>query len=204
MTKRLSAKYKSNRRFGVNLWGRPKSPFNRRESRPGVHGQRRTKLSDYGRQLMAKQKLRFYYGNISEKQFRRYYKESVRQKGDSSENLIGLLERRLDAVVYRAKFVITVFAARQFINHGHVLVNGKKVNISSYLVKANDIISIAEKSKDLTIVIEAQNNQERELPDYIQETGNASTVTYLRVPMFSEVPYPVQMDPKPVIEYYSL
>ena len=157
MTKRKESKYKLDRRMGQNIWGRPKSPVNRREYGPGQHGQRRKgKLSDYGVQLRAKQKLRGYYGNISEKQFRGIYDEAIRMKGDSGANMIGLLERRLDAVVYRAKFVPTVFAARQFINHGHVKVNGKRVNIPSYRVKVGDVIEVKEKSKELALVFEAR------------------------------------------------
>ena len=127
MTKRQSAKYKIDRRMGENIWGRPKSPVNKREYGPGQHGQRRKgKASDFGIQLKAKQKLKGYYGNLTEKQFSRTYTEAARRKGNTAENLISLLEARLDAVVYRAKFVPTVFAARQFVNHGHVLVNGKR------------------------------------------------------------------------------
>ena len=155
MTKRIKSKYKLNRRLGENLWGRPKSPVNKREYGPGEHGQRRRKPSDFGIQLLAKQKLRGYYGNITEKQFRNIYAEASRRAGDTSENLIGLLERRLDAVVYRMKFVPTVFAARQFVNHGHVKVNGKRVNIPSYRVSDGDVIEVKEKSRQLAIVLEA-------------------------------------------------
>ncbi|MCW9001161.1 MAG: 30S ribosomal protein S4, partial [Rhodospirillales bacterium] len=156
MTKRIQAKHKIDRRLGVNLWGRPKSPFNVREYGPGQHGQRRRRRpSDYGTQLAAKQKLKGYYGNISEKQFRRYYQEAVRRKGDTSENLISILECRLDAVVYRMKFVPTVFASRQLVNHGHVRVNGKRVNIGSYMVKEGDVIELREKAREIPMVMEA-------------------------------------------------
>ena len=164
MTKRAESKYKINRRLGVNLWGRPKSPINKREYGPGQHGQRRKKPSDFGVQLMAKQKLKGYYGNISEKQFRKYYEEAVRRKGDTSENLIELLERRLDAVIYRLKFAITPFASRQFVNHGHVQVNGKRVNIASYLVKDGDVIEVREKSKQLAMLLDATQSTERDVP----------------------------------------
>ncbi|MEE4011670.1 30S ribosomal protein S4 [Roseibium sp. FZY0029] len=204
MSKRHSVKYKIDRRMGENIWGRPKSPANKREYGPGQHGQRRKgKLSDFGVQLRAKQKLKGYYGNISEKQFRKVYAEASRMKGDTSENLIGLLERRLDAIVYRAKFVPTVFAARQFINHGHVKVNGKRVNISSYQIRPGDVIEVREKSKQLALVLEATQSAERDVPDYLDVDHNKMTATYSRVPSFSDVPYPVQMEPNLVVEFYS-
>ena len=202
MTKRIQAKHKIDRRLGQNIWGRPKSPVNRREYGPGQHGQRRKgKLSDFGTQLRAKQKLKGYYGNISEKQFRGYYHEALRLKGDSGENLIGLLERRLDAVVYRAKFVATVFAARQFVNHGHVRVNGRRVNISSYQVKVGDVIEVKDASKQLAIVLEANQLAERETPDYMEVDHKKMTAKFTRVPGLTEVPYPVQMEPSLVIEF---
>ena len=203
MGKRLASKYKIDRRLGVNLWGRPKSPVNKRETGPGQHGGRRKKPTDFGTQLMAKQKLKGYYGNIGEKQFRRYYAEAMRLKGDSGQNLIGILERRLDAVVYRAKFSPTVFSARQIINHGHVLVNGKKVNIPSYMLKEGDIVEICEKSRKIAIIMEAAASPERDIPDYIDVDPSAFKATYLRIPSIDEVPYPVTMEPSLVIEYYS-
>lgn len=203
MTKRLESKYKIDRRLGVNLWGRPKSPLNVRAYGPGQHGQRRSKPSDYGLQLTAKQKLKGYYGNITERQFARLYAEAVRRRGDTSENLIGLLESRLDAVVYRMKFVPTVFAARQFVSHGHVLVNGKRVNIPSYLVKAGDVVEVRQKAKELAIVLEAVQLAERDVPDYLNVDHKAMKGTYVRVPTLLEVPYPVQMEPNLVVEYYS-
>jgi small subunit ribosomal protein S4 len=204
MTKRLNAKYKIDRRMGENIWGRPKSPVNKREYGPGQHGQRRKgKMSDFGTQLKAKQKLKGYYGNISEKQFRGYYAEAVRLKGDSGANLIGLLERRLDAVVYRAKFVPTVFAARQFVNHGHVKVNGKKVNIASYQVKVGDLIEVKEVSRQLAVVMEAVTLAERDVPDYFEVDHAKFTAKMTRIPGPSDVPYPVSMEPNLVVEYYS-
>ncbi len=203
MTKRLSSKYKIGRRLGVNLWGRPKSPTNRRDYRPGQHGQRRRKTSDYGTQLAAKQKLRGYYGNITERQFRRVYKEAVRCRGDTGENLVGLLERRLDATVYRMKFVPTVFAARQFVNHGHVLVNGRRVNIPSYRVSEGDVIEVRERSRELAGVLEAIESAERDVPDYIEVDYKKMRGVFLRTPELADVPYPVQMEPNLVIEYYS-
>ncbi len=203
MSKRSASKYKIDRRLGVNLWGRSKSPYNKREYGPGEHGQRRFKISDYGLQLRAKQKLKGYYGNIGERQFRRYYHDAVRRKGDTGENLIGLLESRLDAAVYRLKFVPTVFAARQIVNHGHVRVNGKRVNIPSYRVKEGDEIEIKEKSRELPIVLEAMESPERDVPDYYTVDYNKMLGTFLRVPQLAEVPYPVQMEPNLVIEYYS-
>ena len=204
MTKRMESKYKLDRRMGQNIWGRPKSPVYLREYGPGQHGQRRkSKLSDYGVQLKAKQKLRGYYGNISEKQFRGIYDEAIRMKGDSGANMIGLLERRLDAVVYRAKFVPTVFAARQFINHGHVKVNGKRVNISSFRVKVGDVVEVKEKSQQMNLVLEAQALTERDVPDYIDVDGGKLTAKMSRIPVFTDVPYPVQMEPHLVVEYYS-
>jgi len=203
MSKRTQSKYKINRRLGVNLWGRPKSPINVRETRPGQHGQRRRKESDFGLQLMAKQKLKGYYGNITEKQFRRYYKEAVRRRGDTSENLIGILERRLDAVVYRMRFVPTVFAARQFVNHGHIRVNGQRVNIPSYLVKDGDVVEVREKSRDIPMVLEAVASPERDLPDYIEVDYKKMKGSFIRQPILADVPYPVQMEPNLVIEFYS-
>ncbi|MBW8619470.1 MAG: 30S ribosomal protein S4 [Hyphomicrobiales bacterium] len=204
MTKRIDAKHKIDRRLGENIWGRPKSPVNRREYGPGQHGQRRKgKMSDFGTQLRAKQKVKGYYGNISEKQFRRYYHEALRLKGDSGENLIGLLERRLDAVVYRAKFVATVFAARQFINHGHVKVNGRRVNIGSYQLKVGDVVEVKESSRELAVVLEATQLPERDTPDYIEVDHKKMTAKFVRVPALSDVPYPVQMEPSLVIEFYS-
>lgn len=203
MSKRVSSKYKINRRLGVNLWGRPKSPVNSRDYGPGEHGQRRKKPSDYGLQLMAKQKLKGYYGNVSEKQFRKYYQEAVRRRGDTSQNLIGILERRLDAVVYRMKFVPTVFASRQFVNHGHIKVNGKKVNIPSYMVKEGDVIEVREASRQIPMVLLATESSEREIPDYIEVNHQRMTGSFIRQPKLEDVPYPVQMEPNLVIEYYS-
>ncbi len=204
MSKRHSAKYKLDRRLGENLWGRPKSPVNRREYGPGQHGQRRKgKLSDFGVQLRAKQKLKGHYGNISEKQFRRIYAEASRLKGDTSERLIGLLESRLDAIVYRAKFVPTPFAARQFVSHGHVSVNGRRVTVASYRCKPGDVIELREKAKQLAIVLEATQSGERDVPDYLDADHHKMVVKYVRVPALSDVPYPVHMEPNLVVEYYS-
>jgi len=204
MSKRHSQKYKIDRRMGENLWGRPKSPVNSRSYGPGQHGQRRkSKVSDFGLQLRAKQKLKGYYGNITEKQFRRTFDEASRRKGNAAENLIGLLESRLDALVYRAKFVPTVFAARQFVNHGHVLVNGKRVNIASYRCKVGDVVEVRERSRSMALVLEALESAERDIPDYIDLDAKAMKVTFVRIPEFAEVPYPVQMEPNLVVEFYS-
>jgi small subunit ribosomal protein S4 len=204
MTKRHEAKYKLDRRMGENIWGRPKSPVNKREYGPGQHGQRRKgKVSDYGVQLRAKQKLRGYYANISEKQFRSTYDEAIRMKGDSGANMIGLLEQRLDAVIFRSKFVPTVWAARQFVNHGHIKVNGKRVNIASYRVKVGDVVEVKESSKQLAIVIEATQLAERDVPDYIEVDHSKMTAKFARIPQLNEVPYAVMMEPHLIIEYYS-
>ena len=204
MSKRQQSKYKINRRLGVNLWGRPKSPFNKREYGPGEHGQaRRRKPSDFGIQLKAKQKLKGYYGNITEKQFRRTYEEAVRRRGDTIENLIGLLEQRLDAVIYRLKFVPTVFSARQFISHGHVSVNGQRVTIPSFRVRENDVIEVRERSREIPMVLEAMESPERDVPDYLDVDYGKMRGSFVRVPSFAEVPYPVQMEPNLVIEFYS-
>ncbi|MAE50646.1 MAG: 30S ribosomal protein S4 [Micavibrio sp.] len=201
--KRLSSKHKIDRRVGANLWGRAKSPYNMRQSGPGMHGQRRGKLSDFGLQLMAKQKLKGYYGNIGEKQFRRYFKEADRLRGDTGQNLVGLLERRLDAVVYRANFVPTVFAARQFINHKHVFVNGKIVNIPSYQVQEGDVIEVKEASRQLPMVLQATQQPEREVPEYVDVDTKAFKATFIRTPKLEDIPYPVQMEPNLVVEFYS-
>jgi small subunit ribosomal protein S4 len=205
MTKRITAKHKIDRRLGCNLWGRPKSPFNKRTSRPGQHGAtgHRRKLSDYGTQLFAKQKLRFYYGDLTEKQFRRIFDKASNIKGDTSEILIELLERRLDAIVYRMKFVPTIFAARQLVNHGHVKVNGKRVNIASYSVKDGDEIALKDQSKEMIIVQEAIISQEREIPEYLEVDIKEFKGRFLRAPLMHDVPYPVTMEPNLVIEYYS-
>lgn len=204
MTKRTAAKYKIDRRMGENIWGRPKSPVNRREYGPGQHGQRRKgKMSDFGLQLRAKQKLKGHYGDLTEKQFRRIYAEAERRKGDTGENLVGLLERRLDAVVYRAKFVPTIFAARQFVNHGHVEVNGTKVNIPSYRVKEGDLIALRSKAKDMALVLEAVQSAERDTPDYIDVDHSKLTATFVRTPALGDIPYAVMMEPNLVVEYYA-
>jgi small subunit ribosomal protein S4 len=204
MTKRQSAKHKIDRRMGENIWGRPKSPVNKREYGPGQHGQRRKgKMSDFGIQLKAKQKLKGYYANISERQFSKVYEEASRMKGDTSENLIGLLERRLDAIVYRAKFVPTMFAARQFVSHGHVKVNGRRVTIASMRIKAGDALELTTKSKELAVVLEAVQLAERDVPDYVEVDHKAMTAKLVRVPALADVPYPVQMEPHFVVEYYS-
>lgn len=204
MTKRTESKFKINRRLGVNLWGRAKSPINKHDYGPGQHGQRRKqKPTDFGIQLMAKQKLKGYYGNIGEKQFRKYYDEAVRRKGDTSENLIELLERRLDAVVYRLKFALTPFASRQFINHGHVHVNGKRVNIPSFLVRDGDEIEVREKSKQLAVVLDSTQSTERDVPEYLDVDHRAMKGKFNRAPKLTDVPYPVQMEPNLVVEFYS-
>ncbi|MCR9146889.1 MAG: 30S ribosomal protein S4 [Rhodobacteraceae bacterium] len=204
MTKRTAAKYKIDRRMGENIWGRAKSPVNRREYGPGQHGQRRKgKISDFGLQLRAKQKLKGYYGDLTEKQFRRIFKDAERQRGDTGELLIGLLERRLDAVVYRAKFVPTIFAARQFVNHKHVRVNGQIVNIPSYRVKEGDVIEVRDRSKQMASILEATQLAERDVPDYIDADHSKLTATFVRVPTLGDVPYPVMMEPNLVIEFYA-
>ena len=203
MSKRLKSKYKINRRLRCNLWGRPKSPYNRREYGPGQHGQRRRKPSDYSIQLQAKQKLKGYYGNIGEKQFKKYYNEAVRRKGDTGQNLVGILECRLDAVLYRAKLVPTVFSARQTINHGHVLLNGKRCNIASVLLKPGDEITLKDKAKTIPAVLDAIASVERDVPEYVEADHNKFSAKFVRVPSLDEVPYPVQMEPNLVVEYYS-
>lgn len=201
--KRPQAKYKIDRRLGCNLWGRPKSPYNKRQTGPGMHGARRGKPTDFGIQLFAKQKLKGHYGNIGEKQFRRYYQEASRLRGDTGQNLIGLLESRLDAVIYRAKFVPTVFAARQFVSHGHILVNGKKINVPSYQVKEGDVIEVKESSKQLALVQIASEEPSREIAEYIDVDVKARKATFLRTPKLEDVPYAVQMEPHLVVEFYS-
>ena len=203
MTKRAAAKYKIDRRLGQNIWGRPKSPVNKREYGPGQHGQRRKgKMSDFGIQLRAKQKLKGYYGDVTEKQFKRTYQEAARMKGDTGQNLIGLLEQRLDMVVYRAKFAPTIFAARQLVSHGHLRVNGVKCNVASRRVNAGDVVSLGPKAKEMALVIEAQSLPERDIPDYVAPDGN-DKITFTRVPTLDEVPYPVTMEPNLVVEFYS-
>lgn len=203
MTKRTASKYKVTRRLGVNLWGRPKASISKRDSAPGQHGGRRRKPSDYGVQLMAKQKLKAYYGNIGERQFHRYYQEAARRKGDTSENLIELLERRLDAVAYRMKFAITPFAARQLVSHGHLTVNDKRINIPSYLVKDGDVVEVREKSKQLAPVLDAAQSSERDVPEYLEVDHRTMKGRFLRPPKLADVPYPVQMEPNIVVEFYS-
>ena len=203
MSKRSSAKYKLDRRMGENIWGRPKSPVNKREYGPGQHGQRRKgKMSDFGIQLRAKQKLKGYYGDVTEKQFKRAYEDASKMKGDTSQSLIGLLEQRLDMIVYRAKFAPTIFAARQLVNHGHVLVDGEKCNIGSRRIKPGQTVSLRAKAQEMALVMEAQSLAERDIPDYVSPDG-ASKITFTRVPTLDEVPYPVKMEPNLVVEFYS-
>ncbi len=203
MSKRHNAKLKCNRRLGVNLWGREKSPFNTRPQRPGQHGKGMHKNTEYGTQLLAKQKLKMYYGDITEKMFKKYFEKATKQKGDASQNAIGLLERRLDSVVYRLKFVPTIFAARQFVNHGHVRVNGKKVNIASYLVEEGDVIAVGESSKNIPMVLEASSSAERQVPDYMKVDYKKLEGQFIRVPKLEEIPYPVKMEPQVIVAYYS-
>tara|TARA_B100001167_G_C16645162_1_gene245982 strand:+ start:13 stop:630 length:618 start_codon:yes stop_codon:yes gene_type:complete len=204
MTKRLASKHKVDRRLKVNLWGRPKSPFNSRNYPPGQHGKsKRGKPSDYGTQLEAKQKMKFYYGNMNERQFRNVYRKAIQKRGNTSENLVAFLESRLDTVIYRAKFAITVFSARQLINHGHIKVNGKKVSIPSYMVKAEDSIEVKEKSKEIANITGALTSKEREVPEYIQMDEKNKKAKLIRIPKFSDIPYPTIMEPNLVIEYYS-
>jgi small subunit ribosomal protein S4 len=204
MSRRHSAKYKIDRRVGENIWGRPKSPVNKRPTRPGQHGAgRRGKLSDFGLQLQAKQKLKFHYGDITEKQFRKTYEEAARRKGNTAENLIGLLEARLDAFVYRSKFTPTIFSARQFVNHGHVTVNGVKTNIPSYRLKPGDVVQVKEKSRNMALVLEALGSPERDVPDYIDIDPKAMSATLVRLPELGDVPYAAKMEPNLVVEYYS-
>ena len=204
MTKRLASKHKVDRRLKVNLWGRPKSPFNSRNYKPGQHGKAtKGKRSDYGTQLEAKQKLKSYYGNMNERQFRNVFRKALKKRGNTTENFIGLLERRLDTVIYRAKFALTVFSARQLINHGHIKINGKKVNIPSFMLREKDTVEIKDKSKELLVVAGALVSKEREIPDYIQLDEKNKIAKLIRVPKFSEVPYPTIMEPNLVVEYYS-
>jgi len=204
MTKRTTTKYKLERRLGENIWGRNKSPVNKRSYGPGQHGQRKSrKLSDYGTQLQAKQKLKGYYGNITERQFRRYYQEASRRTGDTGEHMIGLLERRLDAVLFRAKFAPTPFAARQLVSHGHVTVNGKRVTVPSYLVKEGDTVELKPKARELALVIEAAKSAERDVPDYIIADHGKMSAKFVRVPKLGDVPYASQMQPSLVVEFYS-
>jgi small subunit ribosomal protein S4 len=204
MSKRIQSKHKIDRRLGENLWGRPSSPLNNRAYGPGQHGQRRKgKTSDYGLQLRAKQKLKGYYGTMTEKAFKRLYAEAARVKGDTGENLIGLLESRLASVVYRAKFVATPFAARQFVSHGHVMVNGRRVNIPSYQLKVGDKVEVRERSRQLAVVLDANQLAERDIPDYLEVDHSKQSAVYSRVPALADVPYPVQMEPNLVVEFYS-
>ncbi|HVZ68291.1 MAG TPA: 30S ribosomal protein S4 [Rhizomicrobium sp.] len=204
MSKRSTSKYKLDRRMGESVWGRPKSPVNKRSYGPGQHGQRRAKkLSDYGTQLQAKQKLKGYYGNITERQFRRYYQEASRRQGDTGENMIGLLERRLDAVIYRAKFVPTPFAARQLVSHGHVKVNGKRVTVASYMVKEGDTVELSAKARDMALVLEASKSAERDVPEYILADHSKMSAKFVRTPKLGDVPYAAQMQPNLVVEFYS-
>jgi len=204
MTKRIQAKYKSDRRFGQNLWGRPKSPVNKRQYGPGQHGQRRKgKTSDFGLQLVAKQKLRMYYGNITEKQFRKTYEEAARRTGNTAELLVGLLESRLDTVVYRSKFVPTIFAARQFVNHGHVMVNGKKANISSMTLKPGDVVQVRERSRQMALLVEAMGSAERDVPEYVEVDQKGVSAKFVRMPALADIPYAARMEPNLVVEFYS-
>jgi small subunit ribosomal protein S4 len=204
MTKRIGAKKKVSRKLGASLWGQAKDPYIKRNYKPGQHGaSSRGRVSDYGTQLRAKQRMKFYYGNISEKQFFNSFTLASKSKGDVSENFVALLESRLDAIVYRANFVPTVFAARQFVSHKHVSVNGKTVNIPSYKVKVGDVVQVREKSRKLAIVIEAIQKMERDIPSYMQLDKDNLSVRFVTKPSFAEIPYPVEMQPHLITEFYS-
>ena len=203
--KRNTRKLKIGRALGVNLWGKAKSPCNKRKYKPGQHGPtaRGGNSSDYAKQMRAKQTLKGYYGNIGEKKFHAYYAEADNMRGDTPDNLIGLLERRLDAVVYRSKLAPTVFSSRQLVSHGHIYVNGKRVKIASYRVNPGDVITVSEKAKQMPLVVLALEAGDRETPDYINVDSANFTATFVRVPSFTDVPYPVQMFPELVVEFYS-
>jgi len=202
MTKRHEAKYKIDRRMGQNVWGRPKSPINHREYGPGQHGQRRKgKLSDYGVQLRAKQKLRGYYGNVSERQFRSIYAEARRLKGDTGAHMIGLLERRLDAMIYRAKFVPTVFAARQFVSHGHISVNGRRGPVPSYRLRLNDVVEVREKSRSMIVVRHNIDTIDRSVPPWLEKSGEGLVATVRDLPLREHIAVPVRESL--IVELYS-
>ena len=203
MTKRIAAKHKIDRRLGVNLWGRDKSPITKRNYGPGQHGAMRGKPSDYAIQLKAKQKIKGYYGGITEKQFKNIYKKAINQKGDTMQTLIGLLESRIDTVVYRMKFAPTIFAARQLVSHGHIKVNGKRLDIASARVKEGDMIELSSKLKEVPMILEGVHSKERDVPAYINVDHKDMKGTFLKVPQLEEVPYPTVMEPHLVIEFYS-
>ena len=199
----VKAKKKTNRSLRANLWGDPKSPYLKREYGPGQHGARKKKLTDYGTQLQAKQRLKTYYGNVSEKQFAKYYAEAIRRRGDAAENLVGILESRLDNLVFKSKFVPTIFASRQFINHGHILVNGKRVNIPSYMVKVGDVISVKESAKQMAMVVASVESNQHDVPAYLEVDDKKLEAKYTFVPKFEDIPYAAVMEPNMVIEFYS-
>jgi small subunit ribosomal protein S4 len=204
VSKRKNRKYGISRRLGMNLWGRTKDPVNSKNFPPGQHGNMGyKKLTDYGIQLSEKQKLKKYYGDVGEKQFRATYEEAARRKGDTGENMIGLLESRLDAIVYRANFVPTVWSARQLVNHGHVTVDGKRVTIPSYRAKPGQVIEVIEKSRQMTLIVEAVQSKERPIPDYIGVDSDKLKIIYSRIPCLADVPFPVIMRPQLVVEFYS-
>lgn len=203
MTKRKQSRHRDSRRLGVNLWG-GKSSVEKRNYPPGMHGTKGYgRSTDYGVQMKAKQQLKKYYGDVTEKQFHGIYKKSVRLKGNTESNLIGLLESRLDAIVYRAGFVPTIFAARQFVNHYHVLVDGHPVNIPSYSVKEGSVVTVQENSRTIAMVSESVKLSEGKAPNYIEISDNGYSAKFVKQPELSEVPYPVNMQPRLVIEYYS-
>ncbi len=204
MTKRVNAKKKFSRKLGGSLWGQAKDPYLKRNYKPGQHGaSSKGRVSDYGTQLKAKQRMKFYYGNISEKQFFNTFSLAEKSKGDVSENFVGLLESRLDVIVYRANFVPTVFAARQFVSHKHVTVNGKIVNIASYRAKIGDVVQVREKSRTLALVIDAQQKMERDIPSYMMLDKDNLSAKLTEKPTFAEVPYPIEMQPHFITEFYS-
>ncbi|MDD2840283.1 MAG: 30S ribosomal protein S4 [Rickettsiales bacterium] len=202
MTKRINAKKKISRSLGVNLWGRANDTFVKRNYRPGQHGTAPKRDTNHSIHLRAKQKVRKYY-DIKESQFRTIFDNAKRLKGNTEEIFAGLLESRLASIVYRANFAPTVYAARQLVNHKHILVNGKPINIASYQVKVGDVISLSEGAKKITLINEALEHMERDIPTYLELNANEKTVKFLNKPAFSDIPYPFDAEFNMIVEFYS-
>lgn len=197
MSRYTGPRHKLARRLGISLDGTGKDL--KRNFAPGQHGQSRRKLTEYGIQLQEKQKLRHMFG-VNEKQFRRTFEHAQKMRGVLGENFMKLLESRLDNVVYRMGFAATRPAARQLVNHGHMTVNGKKVDIASYRVQPGDVITLREKSRGLTIVkesLEARNF----VPNFITFDDNKVEGTFTRLPDRSEMP--AEINETLIVEWYS-
>ncbi len=193
-------KVKLSRKLGLNLTPKSHKYTEKKPYPPGQHGKlkRRAKMSDYARQLLEKQKLRYQY-NVSEKQMNNYYQKASRITGNTGEFLLQLLESRLDSLTYRAGLAPSIYAARQLVTHGHVLVNGKRVNVPSYSVRPNSVVSIKESSRKIPMILDSIRSVQP--PPYIDLVKAEFTFRYLYIPPKEEIPVVVELPQ--VVEYYA-